>query len=476
MEQEMDCPASRALMCGRRMFLSALILASKYLQDRNYSAKAWSKMSGLPVKEINTNERTFLGKICWKLHIAEAVFKRWTDVVLKYSPHSHPPSPGQPGFSMSWKAIVPVLTAELDTVPMPETKTPVPAPSVPNYDFSSPVTPTPTKMALNPIDIQSTSHESTPTSLAMLPRFLEPRTDIAPPTPALARMGPLPTPQMTPSTVGSSTPAVSACGLRRSSMHAAVALMQKANLNRCAYDAYPFAIPVSDRYTSRRPSISAMSTGSSPESMISDLSTTSSLALGRACLARQATCRNAGRLTGLPAAVREEKEGSVAKPIVIADDTEMTLSPEVVDFTVSDKVLHAPHRHSKHAPHHVQPVTASSTTDKGRKRARPKAGRRSDLQDEIRFQLEQDYDDDMMDVDNDTDDVSPSPATDYATRMLSQDAYGRKVEAQPSPSLAKQKAARIPMQKNEGKKRTCCTATTMSISPSPSAIRWGEVA
>ena len=55
-EQKMDCPASRSLMCGRRMFLAALILASKYLQDRNYSAKAWSKMSGLKISEINTNE------------------------------------------------------------------------------------------------------------------------------------------------------------------------------------------------------------------------------------------------------------------------------------------------------------------------------------------------------------------------------------------------------------------------------------
>ena len=37
----------RALQCGRRTFLSALILASKYLQDRNYSARAWNKISGL---------------------------------------------------------------------------------------------------------------------------------------------------------------------------------------------------------------------------------------------------------------------------------------------------------------------------------------------------------------------------------------------------------------------------------------------
>lgn len=51
-EQYEDRYADRALQCGRRMFLAALILASKYLQDRNYSARAWSKISGLDRKSV----------------------------------------------------------------------------------------------------------------------------------------------------------------------------------------------------------------------------------------------------------------------------------------------------------------------------------------------------------------------------------------------------------------------------------------
>ncbi|CAJ0924033.1 3075_t:CDS:2 [Entrophospora sp. SA101] len=39
--------------CGRRMFLASLIIASKYLQDKNYSNTAWSKICGLQVEEIN---------------------------------------------------------------------------------------------------------------------------------------------------------------------------------------------------------------------------------------------------------------------------------------------------------------------------------------------------------------------------------------------------------------------------------------
>jgi len=89
MEQPDDAHSIRALQCGRRMFLSALILASKYLQDRNYSARAWSKISGLNTLEINQNEMAFLLAVNWELHITDAVFQRWTDIVLKYTPTYH---------------------------------------------------------------------------------------------------------------------------------------------------------------------------------------------------------------------------------------------------------------------------------------------------------------------------------------------------------------------------------------------------
>lgn len=75
----------RALQCGRRMFLAALILASKYLQDRNYSARAWSRISGLQTTEININEMAFLEAVGWRLHISEANFQRWTEMVVKYT-------------------------------------------------------------------------------------------------------------------------------------------------------------------------------------------------------------------------------------------------------------------------------------------------------------------------------------------------------------------------------------------------------
>lgn len=64
------------VLCGRRMFLASLIAASKFLQDRNYSNRAWARISGLPVTEINVNERAFLNMMKFQLHLGAHDFQK----------------------------------------------------------------------------------------------------------------------------------------------------------------------------------------------------------------------------------------------------------------------------------------------------------------------------------------------------------------------------------------------------------------
>lgn len=108
----------RAILCGRRMFVSALILASKYLQDRNFTAQAWSKISGLDVLEINKNEIIFLLAVDWQLHITEIIFQRWTQILSKYSSMSQL-STSVTNFSCSepssnWKSMIIGLSPQLE--------------------------------------------------------------------------------------------------------------------------------------------------------------------------------------------------------------------------------------------------------------------------------------------------------------------------------------------------------------------------
>ncbi len=289
MEQLEDTQSCRAMQCGRRMFLAALILASKYLQDRNFSARAWSKISGLRTCEINTNEMAFLSAVNWKLHIPEPVFHRWNAIVLKYSPSAQSStsprsSPTSPNL---WKSIIPHLTPDLDDLDVGAAIISIDS----GYNSPGSEMDSPPPLASLKVTACSESNEQTPTNPYTIPRVLEPalrdfkvNEQILP---RLPRLGPLPTPVMTPQTSNFSTPAVGAYGLcpRRSSMSIAMAQANNACLSRVILDPYPSSsqcswkptlpepFPTSARRSSFARSNSSLS---SPESMVSDLSSRSS--------------------------------------------------------------------------------------------------------------------------------------------------------------------------------------------------------
>ncbi|KAJ1547704.1 hypothetical protein HK096_000995 [Nowakowskiella sp. JEL0078] len=72
-------------LCGRRMFLSALVIAGKYLQDQTYSNRAWAKISGLAVEEVNQNETEFLKIIDYRLHVNNDTFVSWSQMLISWT-------------------------------------------------------------------------------------------------------------------------------------------------------------------------------------------------------------------------------------------------------------------------------------------------------------------------------------------------------------------------------------------------------
>ncbi|KAF5621756.1 G1 S-specific cyclin pas1 [Fusarium sp. NRRL 52700] len=276
MEQPEDRHADRALQCGRRMFLAALILASKYLQDRNYSARAWSKISGLHTQEINQNEIAFLHAVNWKMHIVDEVFQRWTDIVLKYTPPpSGPPSPGGVSQVVSqqvvdWKRIILGLNPELTNL-----ATLIPAtPAIPRPSDLCALSP---RSILNmPHQAQSScGHESA--EAAPTPKLYSAPMALQSAAPSL---GMLPTPRLTPQSSGLCTPAASAAShMLNKSSAMGLAMAQANNVNTSQYlDRLPVTMTSSPQAhcPARRSSLAtSVSTASSPESMISDLSRSS---------------------------------------------------------------------------------------------------------------------------------------------------------------------------------------------------------
>ncbi|KAI8590785.1 hypothetical protein BDZ88DRAFT_414010 [Geranomyces variabilis] len=76
-----DATSAAPLRCGRRMFLAALILANKYLQDKNYSMKAWAKICGLDAAELCANERLFLRAVGYDLFVQQAQWAKWSSTI-----------------------------------------------------------------------------------------------------------------------------------------------------------------------------------------------------------------------------------------------------------------------------------------------------------------------------------------------------------------------------------------------------------
>ncbi|ORY05537.1 hypothetical protein K493DRAFT_310945 [Basidiobolus meristosporus CBS 931.73] len=94
-----ECPYSPILdketdptLCGRRMFVAALILATKYLQDRSFANSMWSHLSGLKMQEINRNELVFLSLINYQLYIPYPLFSWWSSLFI-HSTHQNSPHP-----------------------------------------------------------------------------------------------------------------------------------------------------------------------------------------------------------------------------------------------------------------------------------------------------------------------------------------------------------------------------------------------
>ncbi|ORX80252.1 hypothetical protein K493DRAFT_98407 [Basidiobolus meristosporus CBS 931.73] len=83
-----SCGPLNPIFCARRMFLAALIAASKFLQDKNYSNKAWSKITGLPPSEINLNEISLLSLLDYRLFITPVLFSRWSAMLISHINHS----------------------------------------------------------------------------------------------------------------------------------------------------------------------------------------------------------------------------------------------------------------------------------------------------------------------------------------------------------------------------------------------------
>ncbi|KAJ2082624.1 PHO85 cyclin-5 [Coemansia sp. RSA 988] len=68
---------SNVTKCGRRMFVAALLCASKFITDYPYLWETWNKITRLPLREISDMERAFLEMIDYRLYVDGSTYEKF---------------------------------------------------------------------------------------------------------------------------------------------------------------------------------------------------------------------------------------------------------------------------------------------------------------------------------------------------------------------------------------------------------------
>ncbi|KAK9710329.1 hypothetical protein K7432_008484 [Basidiobolus ranarum] len=67
-----------------RIFIVAMILASKFLEDITYTSQSWSTITGMPTREIAIMEREFLAGLQYELYVSNSDFLLWFQTIQTY--------------------------------------------------------------------------------------------------------------------------------------------------------------------------------------------------------------------------------------------------------------------------------------------------------------------------------------------------------------------------------------------------------
>lgn len=87
--QQPNQPYHELICCGRRMFLAALMASSKYLNDKNYKNKTWSRVASLSILEINATEMIFLRLIDYQLYVSKPLYDKWVSLLHDHIQKKH---------------------------------------------------------------------------------------------------------------------------------------------------------------------------------------------------------------------------------------------------------------------------------------------------------------------------------------------------------------------------------------------------
>ncbi|PIA19395.1 hypothetical protein COEREDRAFT_79317 [Coemansia reversa NRRL 1564] len=108
-----------------RMFVVALMLSSKILEDNTFTVQTWSEVSHLPVKELIIMQREFLLALDHRLHVTDTEYNAWIGklqtIVLANTSMANAVAPSTPQMLSAFSSVDMCVPndADLQMVPSP---------------------------------------------------------------------------------------------------------------------------------------------------------------------------------------------------------------------------------------------------------------------------------------------------------------------------------------------------------------------
>lgn len=68
-----------------RLLGVAIMISSKFFEDQSFSNKSWSKIVGIPLRELNAVESHFLQALGFDLHIDLETVQGWAEAIFRFA-------------------------------------------------------------------------------------------------------------------------------------------------------------------------------------------------------------------------------------------------------------------------------------------------------------------------------------------------------------------------------------------------------
>ncbi|KAJ3103873.1 hypothetical protein HDU97_009792 [Phlyctochytrium planicorne] len=83
-EQQAQAPPA-VQMNSFNLLISALMASNKFLDDARYSNRWWSKISEMPLRDVNASEHAFLEALGWGLKVGNTEYDAWVERMQRFA-------------------------------------------------------------------------------------------------------------------------------------------------------------------------------------------------------------------------------------------------------------------------------------------------------------------------------------------------------------------------------------------------------